>query len=274
MECIQYIDDNSIFNTLPQYSYTTMLDEEEVGVDFGWNKDTVRFVIDNADKIKATVRRELKQKFKYINDMEVEEVYDKIIEYVYKYDDYDIDKARRDSLLTNSTTIRPIEAYVFGSAVKNCIKRFIKDYGKERCNRASNYVTIKDKEVSVIDRVADSTSEKEYEQVEDSLEAALKIMECKRYRYGSDIFLIMYLRLRAENEESFARLINIIGITTKILNIAERKARLDGDFMYLMKMMIDYNKEKMASVIRNYVYSASLLDSAIDMMNELSVKHR
>lgn len=267
MECIQYLEDNSILNSLPQYDYTSMVDEEEQGIDFGWNKNTVRYVIDNCAKIKATIRRDLKEKFRRkFTEMDVEDIYIDILNYTFKYDDYDLEKAKKFNE-DGSFTVISLEGYVFGSAVKNSLRRYIKDTAPDVIGRIDSIIKRDEKEVCILDKIADTTSTVTFEDIENDIYSALKVMECKRYKYGTDIYLIMYIKFRTINEDSFKRFLSVLGINNKIFNTVEKYARNDEDFVHLMQVFTTCKKKEILNTLRNYIYSIDLLDEAIDRIN-------
>jgi hypothetical protein len=249
-------------NTASNYEYsglslmnTRMVDIEDKDV---WNKSTVQYVVNNAWEIRGKIIGNARKRG-WKTTVEDDILYSEVLQYVIKYDDYSYEKARELARLEGSKTVISLPAYV-NSAIRYVVCRYI----QERSTEANRVVasSTADNEVDILDLIADSCTDREYEDIECSLEDALKLLEHKRYIYGIDMYVFLYLKIKIRSE-NLEHVFEVLEINTgsKALSMMARK---DADIIYVLSKCISSTREEILKEIRKYIYGADILDRAIE----------
>lgn len=253
---------------LTTLAYAPIMEQEEEIPELNWDKSTIKYVLKNKSRIMSSIRSSVKNVYKSaLGTMDIEDIYTEVIEYLYKCDDYNKEKAIGISEKNNSQTIISLEGYV-GTCIKNCVKRYIStmyDREKEivRENRDDE-----GKEIKVLDTVADKKSEDSYEEICYDVESSLKVLESKRYRYGADIFLVLFIRLITLGKQhiNYRQILGILDISKKELTELEKKIQYDEDVLNLLKAISMRETEIAIEQIRPYIYSYNLIDKAVKVL--------
>lgn len=238
---------------LRSLGYSRFLDEEEKEDTKGWDKQTINYILENKEKLMGYIVNELKHHKGLIAD----DIYSDLLEYAYTYEDYNLEKAMNYDENSKCRGIMSLESYVYNS-ILNCIKRAVRNAGKEFYNCVSTVYKHNNLELKAIDMVVQDCYT-DLEVMEDDLEYCCKKLIHKRYWFGDDIFLVLYIELMVGNCVVF----DILGINKRKLAEIQKRAKCDCDFMNLLKVCEGISKEEMIAEIRKYVYSADMLDIAL-----------
>lgn len=247
-------------------AYAPIMEPEEDIPELNWNKSTITYVINNKTRVMNSIRSVVKAVYKsQLQLTDLEDIWSEVVQYLYRCSDYDIEKAMECSERNGSQTILTLEGYV-NSNIKYCVKRYVsnmytreKDIIKESVNDEDG------RDGRILDMVADKESEGLYDEICYDAESALKSLESKRYRYGADIYLVLYVRYLTFNKQEtyYRQVLDILGIARKELSELERKISYDEDILNTAKALSLEDRETAKNQIRRFVYSAKLIDRAI-----------
>lgn len=238
-----------------------MLEEEDKVPGLDWSKQTVQYAIKSKDKVVRSLKTSIRQVYKSsLQETDVEDIYSELIEYLSKTRDYDIEIAAACSRGGGKSSIIPLEAYV-NKCGQYVVKRYISTaYARTKDIVKEPTVDSEGKEVRVLDIVPDPSTDVQYDNVCYDMATAMKILEHKRYRFGSDIYLIMFIQLLAvkfKKSEKIKQVLSILGISKKDLMEAEKLANRDEDFGYAINAMKRLELDNVIEEMGHYVYGAA-----------------
>lgn len=240
---------------------------EDVSEDVtGWDKATIDYVSRNKSKVYNQIRGIAKTlRKKNLQATDIDDIYEEVLIYLYNCDDYNLSKAVERS---SSGTIVSLEGYL-NVCIKFCVMRYCTSMFKEEKEIIHEVVNpdSDDKELCLLDNIADVRSSEHIETILYDLESICKSCEPLRYKYGPDIYLILYIRLLTLNckdsPELYKDILNILGISKKELNAIE-KLSVEDELMTSFVKAIDITGVKRAiEIIRPYVYSAKRIEDTI-----------
>lgn len=193
-------------------SYSPILELEERFPALEWHKSTIEYVINNKSKVIAAIRSCAKRSKLYTFD--VEDIYQDLIEYLYKCDDYDVQKAV-DNI---KGTVVSLEGYV-NSCIKNCVKRYLTSIYRQEKDIVRDVITDDEgKEKAILDMIEDTRATEVFNNIGYDIDTYLEGMEYLRYKFGIDIFMLLYLRLLTiEDDVKYKKVLTILGISKKQL---------------------------------------------------------
>ena len=227
-----------------------------------WNKRTVRYILENYKKVKKMVRIMGKGLLEY----QVDDIMSDVAVYFKNANDYDIERAYNES----TDSYIPIEGYI-AVGIKHCIQR----YKTERYGNEKNVVhTINNndedsKERDVFDTIQDNSSLDEMNNIGYDLDTTLSAIRSMRYKYGIDIYMIIYIRLLTNsNSEKYFKILEAIGVSKKELNDTEKKLSKEFDMQCLIKAICLNETERLISSIEGYVYGCKQLKKAVNQILE------
>lgn len=254
---------------LTTLAYAPLMEQEEVIPELNWEKSTIKYVIKNRTKVMNNIRSAVRSIYKSpLPTMDIEDIYDEVLDYLYKCDDYDKDKAIGFSIENGSQTIISLEGYV-GTCIKYCVKRFISSM-YEREKEIARDVTRDEegRESRILDIIPDKTVEEHYNRIGYSVESALKVLEYKRYKYGADVYLILFIRLLTLNkpEVNYRQILDILEISRKDLSELEKKMGYDEDILHAIKALALKELKEAIEAVKPYIYSEKIISNAIQMV--------
>ncbi len=250
-----------IFMDTAYVSYCPPMEEENDELSLGWEKETVQYAVENKKKIIQLIRSNTRG-ITNINAMDYEDIYSEFLEYLYKSSDYDIQKATEYS---SSGSMVTLEGYV-NNCVRYCIKRYITAaYRRDKVIVREPIVDDEGKEKELLETLQDEKSSEEFENICYDVESYLNSIEYKRYRYGADIFLLLYVRiLTLEMDNSkYRSILEVLGVPKKDLAEIEKKLTTDQDIMQAFKAVTLCDTEQAIEFLERKVYGAKQIRKTI-----------
>lgn len=245
--------------------YSPLMEEEESGSNVaGWEKETLEYVFSHRAKVYALIRRVARSIRRCrIQPTDVDDIYQEVITYLYKCDDYNICKAIERA---SNGTIVSLEGYI-GKCIKFCVIRYCTEMYREEKEHV-NPITNDDegKELNILDNLADSESMESIDSVIYDLRSICKSYESMRYRFGPDIYLVMYIRLLTlvqKKQHLYKELLNLMGITKKELSNIEKESCDEEILTTFVKAIKVCGIDKAIQIIRPYVFSSNFIDKAV-----------
>ena len=231
--------------------------EVEADESLDWEKRTVRYILDNYNKVKKIVR----MMGKGLTEYQVDDIMSDIAIYFKDASDYDIERAYNES----TDSYIPLEGYI-AVGIKYCIQRYkTESYGKEKnLIYSTNSNDDESKERDIFDTIQDNSSLEEMNNIGYDLENTLYSIRSMRYKYGIDIYMLIYIRLLTNNNsDKYFKILEAMGITKKELMDTERKISRESDMQCLIKALCLNENEKLIECLEKYVYGCKQLKTAI-----------
>lgn len=228
-----------------------------------WSKSTIFWVTDEKNKRKtmAKIRSMSRNKGLYLQPIEVDEIFMQLLEYLYAYEDYSIDKAVR-----SDNEVVTLEGFI-NSCLKFCIKRYRSGYFMEKSAVIPDTVRGgDDEEFSLFDTVADDSNRKFDESIY-VLEDICKQYECERYRYGVDMYMLFFIRLltiQVNKENRYEEILINLEVPKDLLSVIESKAIMDGPIHSIVKASTLVDIEEAVNTLERFTYSARMLREVVD----------
>lgn len=239
------------------------LKEEDVADVKGWQKETVTYVMEHPGKVVRqirTVARGLRKN--NLQKADIDDIYNEILLYLYGCSDYDLNKAMERS---SSGTLVSIEGYL-SVCIKYCVMRYCKemsDYEKEVVSET--VLDGDDKELSIFNTIADTRSDIDLDYLSYDLSTLCRSCESLRYRYGADLYLIMYVRLLTIEYgivSKYREILNALDITKQ--DLARFDSESEDSVVVIMAKAISMSNSKDAiETLEPYVYSRDIIKKAI-----------
>lgn len=238
-----------------------MIEEEDKSPDVGWGKQTVQYAIENRSKVIKSLKSSIRLVYKSsLQETDVEDIYSELIEYLSKTRDYDIEIATNCSKENEGSSIIPLDAYV-NKCGQYVVKRYISTaYARTKEIVKEPTIESEGKEVRILDIVPDPNTDTQFDNLCYDINTAMKVLEHKRYSFGSDIYLIMFIKLlgiKFKQNEKIRQVLSILGVSRKDLAEAERLAKKDSDFRYAINAMSLLDIDKVLDIMKGYVYGAT-----------------
>lgn len=247
---------------LEKIIYAPLMEEESDDVT-GWDKDTVRYAEKNRSKIERQIRAAARGLRKTgLQAWDVEDIYGEVILYLHKCHDYDISRAIDRSSTGN---IVSLEGYV-NSCIRFVVLRYCSQMASHEKETVSDTVYDgEDKELSIFNTIPDPNSEIDIDNMACDFPTLCKSCEPLRYRFGPDIYLILYVRLLCHSDitgDIYKNTLNVLGISKKDLSHIDRSSE-DAVIVSMVKAINSISQEEAVSTIEKYVYSANLIKQAV-----------
>lgn len=239
--------------------------KEDTTIDLtGWDKQTLDYVNSNKRRILSAVYGIARASGRIVSKQDIDDIFQEIQITLYKSDDYNLQKATERSHTGIPLTL---EAYVH-NCVKNTVVRFLSErYKVEKCLVPEmKFESDSGKEISQFEFVEDENSTQQFEDLKYDLKAFCDNYEHARYKYGHDIFQLLYIRLltsRNMDDPIFRNILTILGVSKKELASMERRAADDDIVINLLKAVSLAGRKKSISILGNYIYSANCIKMAI-----------
>ena len=238
-------------------TYSNMLEIPEVENN-DWEKRTVQYILKNYNKVRKTVRF----MGKGLSEYQIDDIMSDVVLYFKDAGDYDIERAYNEV----TDTYLSLEGYI-SVGIKHCIQRYKTEvYGHEK-NVVHSTVISEDGEKDIFDTIQDRSSLDEMNNIGYDLGSALKSIRCMRYRYGIDIYMLIYIRLLTKNKSNmYFNILEALGISKRELAETERKLSRETDMQCLVKAICLNESADIISEIEKYVYGCNQLKEAVNMV--------
>lgn len=245
------------------FIYSPLMEEEIEHVK-SWNKLTVDYAAQNRGKIYNLIRGMSRSMTKRnIQPSDIDDIYSEFMMYLHNCDDYNVSKACENS---NGNGYVSFETYL-KICLKYCIIRYCSNMNKAEFGRVRDYVDANEKEVSILDNVADTRSSERMEESCYDLEEICQSSEYKRYRYGPDIYMVWFIRLLtySTKDDLYQTVLEVLGISKRdLLGITEKSKEESDDIMPTFAKAIKLaGMDKSIKILREYVYGADIIEKVI-----------
>ena len=217
----------------------------------GWEKRTIAYVMSHEQSVKRFIRGIGKMYGKSgLQTQDVDDVYSSVLERLYNNKDYDVYIALESS---KPGELLSFEGYVNGW-IRNEIKRFIEEqYKWNSTYKGQSGVQTTDGESSkIFDDIVDKEVEVGVDSLEYSIEDVCRGIEPYRYKFGVDIYLLVYVRMLS-NEEEFRTVLEALGIGKYDLDKFDYNLE-DSMIVALLKSIANSDKSYAIDVLEHYVY--------------------
>lgn len=231
----------------------------------GWSKSTVDYALKYKSRMLALIRGMSKKQGKNLPHVDVEDIYMEFLTYLYKCDDYNIEKAVEYSATPGS--IISLEGYVH-SCLKYCAVRYITNLYKEESHVVRDTVREDEgKEVSLFDTIADGNSEIMLDEMIYKLDNICEYYKYQRYHLGPDVFQLWFIRLKTmqcNKQSKYDDIISVLGIVKSDLVQIERNASKDGIMFNIAKAVTVIGVDKAIDVLKSHVYCYRKIEKIIE----------
>lgn len=257
--------------------YNPLMEEEDhsISKEMQWSKSTLVFAKDHKSKVMRVIRSYSKNKAP-LTAMDYDDIYMEVIEYLYKSEDYSVEKAIE---ATDGMGVPTLENYV-NMSIRNCVKRYIAKKARYEM-MISNGITSDDegKDIDTIANLPDTQALLEYENRCTNINTAMEALEHKRYAFGPDIFMVMYIRMitltLGLQDAKFKEIIESLGIAKKEFSDLESKIKKDVEASDLMASIAKIGPEASAASLATHVFnSKNLFKTVVCLSQDMSEEEK
>lgn len=229
----------------------------------GWDKETIDFVLANRSDIERRIRAIAKSYRRVsLQQQDVEDIYNDLLMYLHNCDDYNLSKAVERS---SSGFVVPLEGYV-NTCIKYCVLRDCKRLNKVDSETISDVFEGSDeKEVSIFNTIPDESAEEYLDCVAYDLSAICKAFEPLRYRFGTDVYLLLFVRLLTLEDKSnqvYQNTLSVLGISKAEVSRLDDRSE-DSLIQTFAKAISIIPIEKAIEILRGYVFSSQMVEKMI-----------
>lgn len=239
------------------------LHESDVVDTKGWVKETVNYCIKHKRDVERQIRGLAKGfRKQQLQTADIEDIFSELMVYLYKCDDYNIEKAIERSSTGN---IVSLEGYV-NTCIKYAVIRYCNSMNTDDKNLVPEEIYDENgKEVSIFNTIPDESANIDDGLDDYDLETLCRCYEPLRYRYGQDIYQIMYIRILTTFDRSgkvYDNTLSLLGISKRDLRGFDKDSE-DSAIRVLAKAITLVSLEEATSILERYVYSAHSIREAI-----------
>lgn len=246
---------------LDRLVYSPLLEEDPSVA--GWDKSTIEYIQNNKEDVIKEIRRVGKRMYKNnLQPDDINDIYSEILLYLYKCDDYSINKAISRS---SSGNIVSLEGYT-NTCIKFCVIRYLTNAYKIDKEIVRDSIDKDGKELSAFDIIPDRKSTELFDTILFDLKQHCKASEHMRYKYGPDIYMIWYVRLLTMvngNNDTYKDILILLGVSKKELSKLEKSSAEDEIMIHFAKSISNSGLEVAISIIEEYVYSAARIKDVV-----------
>lgn len=234
----------------------------------GWDKQTIRYYYTHAQKIKKMIFNSAKMFNRpQLQKEDVEDAYQELGKLLYKSEDYSLDKA---CSLSETGEIIPIEVYI-SQCVKTCVSKFCQQKSgiDKREKQAKVFEDQDGKQSSQFDFVEDTSAAHEFLRLDYDLRKLCESYECYRYKFGCDMFQLIYVRLlliadgRYQDEKLYDSIMTVLGVSKKQLQSVERRQYQNDVFIQILKAANEIGFKSAVEILEDFVYGARDIKQAV-----------
>ena len=242
------------------------VDEEQARC--GWDKATIQYYSQHAQKIKKMIFNNAKAFSRpALQIQDIEDIYQELGKHLYETEDYDINKAYDDI----SDGITPIEVYI-SQCVRTCVQKYCTKKSKIMKNEQPERVFEDQdgKQSSQFDFVEDAQVRQEFSRIDYDLMRLCESYECYRYKFGCDMFQLIYVKLlliskgKINDDDVYDSIMTVLGVNKKQLQTVQKKQQTNDVFVQILKAANDIGFRTAVGVLENFVYGAKNIKQAVD----------
>lgn len=224
-----------------------------------WEKRTVQYIIKNYNKVRKTVRMMGKG---LLSEYQIDDIMSDVAIYFKEAGDYDIERAYNEV----ADTYLSLEGYI-SVGIKHCIQRYNSENYRREKNLVCTTIMCEDGEKDIFDTIQDVGSLNEINNIGYNLCDILKSIRCMRYKYGVDIYMLIYIRMITRNNvDMYFSILEALGVNKRDLAETEKKLSSEPDMQYLIKAIsLSEGKDTLVE-IEKYVYGCNQLKKAISLV--------
>lgn len=241
------------------------IDEEQSKC--GWNKATIEYYSEHAQKIKRMIFSSAKMFNRpQLQKQDVDDIYSELGSFLYKNDDYDFNKAYND----DTGSVAPIEVYI-NYCVKTCVQKFCQH--KQSMDKHEQHEKIFEdsdgKQCSQFDFVEDNSVRTEFFRLDYDLRQLCEQSECHRYDFGCDMFQLIYVRLllisegRHQDDRLYDSIMTVLGVNKKELMAVNRHQQKSDIFIQILKAANEIGFKNAVVVLEDFVYGVKYIKEAV-----------
>lgn len=246
--------------SLTEIVYSPLVEEAESLT--GWSKATVDYALSHKDSICTVIRGTSKYRGRTLDASDVDDLYMEVLDYMYHAEDYNLNKAYSSKCDYDSFV--SLAGYVH-SCAKFITLRVLTGMREYESQIVHETVTGSDgKELSLLDTKPDNESINKLEELSGSLKEICEMYEHARYKYGTDIFAVWYIRLKTMDcgkQDSFKTILKSIGISKHSINSIPRGSSIMLDIA--KAITLEESTAHALSVLAEFTYATEIIDKVI-----------
>lgn len=214
-----------------------------------WSKATVQFIIHNESKVKGWIGSMLRAKMTIVSKVDIDEVLSQLKMYMYKAEDYNIEKAE-----VNGGTIS-LPNYVRKCA-SCCVKRH--NTIEYKLHKDIIVEVKKDKNgdtQDILDCIEDKKEKLKIDNIVESFEDTCRELECRRYINNVDIFQVFYINAITGGSDNGRLILKLLGVPS-----------VDAGFEVMTRLAQASSSGGLANAIKvleKYVYGSEVIKQAL-----------
>jgi len=262
MHNLAYDNNDSVINTYENNGLTirsNFYDLKEVESCKGWDKETITHVLKYRARIKGIIQYSMRRNG--IQAVEVDDIYQDLLNDLYEVDDYDI-------LMENRS--RSVFHYI-SKRLEFIMHRVTTSYYKNKKLMSRNTLENEDgDETSIFDLLEAENRDEEntIQQIEyEDIEAYIDDIECRRYYFGFDIYQFFYvfisLKDKVETSELWGAISVVCCVDIKDISSGRDEIYRNVDFRSFVLVLTMADKDKVLSILGKYVYGKKQIDKLI-----------
>lgn len=230
----------------------------------GWNKDTVNFAIKHKSTVMSYIYTAAKSYGKLLSRTESDEIYQRLMLYLYEASDYDINKA-----VQSSGYVVTLTNYV-GACVKYCVTRVLTQNYEHNSKYADTLIKMDDgSEGSILDSIEDEkTSIKDIMNI-DEFKNICRTYEYYRYFQDVDIFQIWVIKLlcnKYNKDEDFYNTLLSLFVNRKGFMSDIQKDQTYCEIMHTISSAAAVlGNEKTLEVLKQFTYGYNIIEKAVTL---------
>lgn len=230
----------------------------------GWNKDTVNFAINHKSTVMRYIFTAAKTYGKLLSRTESDEIYQRLLLYLYEASDYDINKAVQSSGYVVSLT-----NYV-GACIKYCVVRELTQGYEHNSKYVDSVIKMDDgNEGSILESIEDDkTSIKDIMNIEEFYNIC-RTYEYYRYFQDVDIFQLWVIKLlciKYKRDEDFYNTILSLFVNRKGFMDDIQEDQKYCEIMHTIASAIAVlGDEKALEVLKQFTYGYDIIEKAIKL---------
>ena len=244
------------------------LKSDEEQQKYGWDKQTIKYYYLNEIKIKKMIFNNAKMFNRpQISKQDVEDIYQELGRLLYTSEDYSLERAYN---FDNSGTIIPIDAYI-NQCIKTCVSKFCQR--KQTLDKREQPVKVFEdddgRQSSQFDFIEDTNVQQDFDRIDYDLRKLCEQYECYRYKFGCDMFQLIYVRLlliqdgRYQDEKTYDSIMTVLGVNKRQLATVERRQSQNDVFIQILKAANEIGFKNAVDILEEFVYGAKDIKQAV-----------
>ena len=243
-----------------QYLLYAPLCEGESNLCPSWDKESLRYAMNHKKQLLKYIESSCNSKptKNKLSKDDYDDIYEELIIFLYKHKDYSEELAynkERKSFVDLKSYIEIMAGYM--------CQTYIQNDKKTNSNRVDHIQQVGDEEVNILDNTKDESKEINISKFL-SLDKILEQNLCNRYYNNVDIYLVWYIRITTENDDTYNKVLGILNINK---NNIKSKKRVETKLSELMKSIAKAvsleGTESAKETLKKYVYSYDDIDRLI-----------